>query len=135
MSSDDDSHNLSVHSGTGESNSNNGSESEADDDEDTVKERGARKDVDYPRSSNAADNKDDRVENAAGLSTKDVSGKELETGEQGRSSENRTKASRKNASTSTVKDQLVSNTAKVAKKVLMKEVSINPAGFLNCMIS
>ena len=130
---DDDSEHSSSYSGSAESNSNSGSKSEAEDDEGTVKETGASKNVDRPGSNNTAESKDDGVENITGITTKDVEGKGVETGEQVRSVEAATKTGVKHGSTSTVMDPMVTNTAKVPEKVPAKEVCMNTIYTLNCM--
>lgn len=130
----EDSEQSRSHSGSGDSNRKSGSESEDEDEDGTMKETLASTDVDRPGSSNAAEKKDDKVENTAGLTTKDVSGKAKETAEQVKSAEAMTKSGVKNGSNSTVKDQTVSNTAKSSDKVPVKEVNKRTAYFLNCML-
>ena len=132
-SGNDDSEHSSAHSGSAESKSKNGSESEAEDDEGTVKEIGAIKTVDRPGNSNAAESNDTGLVNAIGITTKEVGGKCVETGEQVRSVEAATKTGVKRGSSSTVMDPTVTNTAKVPEKVRVKEVRMNTIHIINCM--
>ena len=89
-----------------------------------MKETGAGKKVDRPKSSNTAEIKDDGVHNATGITTKDVGGKGPEIGEKDKSVEAATNTAAKHGSTSTVTDPAVTST-KVPEKVPPKEVRIH----------
>jgi len=101
MSVDETSENSSSKSGSDDSKSNNGSESEAKDEEGTVKSAGASKEVKRPVSSNTGEGIDDEVQNPAQKSTKEVSEKDSNVDEKGKSSKITTKTIGKSTSTST----------------------------------
>lgn len=104
----------SSNSGSAKSNSRSGSESDADNDEGTRNEAIVPKDVHRLGSSNTTDAKNKKDPKAAQISTDEVTERELETAEEGRSSENKTVG--KTSSTAAVKEHSVSNIAKVTEK-------------------
>ena len=107
------------------SNSDSSSDSDANDDDNTVKEVQGSEDVQRPESSNAAAAKEAKVQKQpqAQKSTKDVSEKILDAGEQEVSLEKKTEEVGKPASTTTQSEQPVTNSNKVADKAPTKEVS------------
>ena len=120
----------SSESNSGNSNSDTNSDSDADDEDNTVKQVDESKEVQHPESSNAAEAKQDKVQKQPQpqKSTKDVSEKEMDIGEQGRSLEKTTQEVGKTASIATQNEQPVTYTSKVVEKAPTKEVCI----FMSC---